>query len=236
MIEPFQFTVENRVLAGVLHLPASRASAPWVVLCHGLFSSMASEKFTGLAELLSRSGIAALRFDFSGCGKSSGDIADTTVSGRLQELEAVVNFADNHAKLGPDCALMGSSLGGFVALLFAARRPCKALSLWATPYNLAVIKDNIPAEDLQRLKPDFFADAAEYQLDAHQTDTPMQIIHGTCDEIVPVSHADMLCSKNNPRHQQVIIPDADHSISSPHHRECALNACVRWFKQHLNND
>ncbi len=147
MIAPFQLSLADRILAGALHLPAGRTSAPWVVLCHGLFSSMASEKFTALAGLLSQSGIAALRFNFSGCGSSSGTIADTTVSRRLQELEAVICFADNHPELGSDCALMGSSLGGFVALLLAARRPFKALSLWATPYDLAIIKGNIPPQE-----------------------------------------------------------------------------------------
>ena len=236
MIVQFELTVEDRSIAGALHLPAGRQSTPWAVLCHGLFSSMASEKFMALAELLSLSGIAALRFDYSGCGKSTGTIADTTVTRRLQELGAVVNFADNHTALSQNCALMGSSLGGFVALLFAGGHSCRALSLWATPYDLTTIKDNIPSQDLQRLKPDFFTDAAGYNLGAYQTDTPMQIIHGTCDEIVPASHADRLYKKNNPRHQCVIIPNADHSISSPQHRKIALDACVKWFKQQLNSD
>jgi alpha-beta hydrolase superfamily lysophospholipase len=234
MIEPFQVAAADIVLAGALHLPASRAKPPWIVLCHGLFSSMASEKFTALAERLSQSGIATLRFDFGGCGESTGSIADTTVSRRLQELEAVISFADSHAELGKDCGLMGSSLGGFVALLFAAQRPFKALSVWATPCDLAVVKDNIPVQDLQRLKPEFFTDAARYRLDTPGTKTPLQVIHGTCDEIVPVSHADMLCSKDDPRHQHIIIPDADHTLSSPHHRTQALDACCRWFTQHLN--
>ncbi len=236
MIAPFQLTVEERLLAGTLHLPADRQSAPWVVLCHGLFSSMASKKFTALAELLSQSGIAALRFDFSGCGSSSGTIADTTVSRRLQELKAVVCFADNHTALGREAGLMGSSLGGFVALLFAARRPFKALSLWATPNDLAEIKTNIPPQDLQRLKPDFFTDAAGYRLNAHQTDTPIQIIHGTCDEIVPISHANRLCSQNNSRHRLVIIPGADHAISNSQHRKIALEACCQWFTQQLDGN
>jgi alpha-beta hydrolase superfamily lysophospholipase len=236
MIAPFQLTVDDRILAGALHLPADRQCAPLVVLCHGLFSSMTSEKFTGLSEMLSRSGIATLRFDFSGCGTSTGDIADTTVSRRLQELEAVVDFAGNHAELGRDWALMGSSLGGFIALLCAARRPCKALSLWATPYDLTTIRANIPPQDLQRLKPEFFADAAGYQLDGIRIDTPMQIIHGTCDEIVPVSHADRLCPIDNPLCQRIIIPGADHSISNPQHRKKALDACCLWFKKHLGSN
>jgi uncharacterized protein len=233
MIASFRLNVSDRVLAGALHLPDGRQLSPWVVLCHGLFSSMASEKFAHLAALLCRSGIAALRFDFSGCGASTGSIADTTVSRRLQELEAVVGFADSHPELGCDSALMGSSLGGFVGLLFAARRPFKALSLWATPHDLAVIKDNIPSQELQRLKPDFFTDAAGYRLDARHSDVPMQIIHGTHDEIVPVSHADKLYSRDNPRHQCVIIQGADHTISNPEHRKEALDKCCAWFQQHL---
>jgi len=235
MIELFQLTVANCVLAGALHLPAGHQSVPWVVLCHGLFSSMASEKFTVLSEMLSRSGIAALRFDFSGCGASTGTIADTTVSRRLQELKAVVHFAKNHTALGQNCALMGSSLGGFIALLFAEDRSFKALSLWATPYDLATIKTNIPFQDLQRLKPKFFTDAESYHLDAHRTDTPIQIIHGTRDEIVPVSHANRLYTHDNPCNQRVIIPGADHSISKPQHRTIALDACGTWLKQQLDS-
>lgn len=232
MIASVQLNLSDRVIAGALHLPDGSQTSPWVVLCHGLFSSMASEKFTHLAELLCGSGIAALRFDFSGCGASTGSIADTTVSRRLQELEAVVGFADSHTALGRECALMGSSLGGFVGLLFAARHPFKALSLWATPYDLAVIKDNIPAQELQRLKPGFFTDAAGYRLDARHN-IPIQIIHGSRDEIVPVSHADRLCSRDNHLNQCVIIPGADHTISNPQHRKKALGECCVWFLQHL---
>jgi alpha-beta hydrolase superfamily lysophospholipase len=131
---------------------------------------------------------------------------------------------------------MGSSLGGFVALLFAERRPCKALSLWSTPCDLAIIKDNIPPHDLQRLKPGFFTDATRYHLDSSQTTIPLQIIHGTCDEIVPVSHADRLYAGDKARKQRVIIPGADHSISSPQHRKIALEACCRWLTQQLLNN
>jgi alpha-beta hydrolase superfamily lysophospholipase len=235
MVAAFQITLSDRVIAGALHLPEKIPSAPWAVLCHGLFSSMCSVKFTALAELLSRSGIAALRFDFSGCGASTGHIADTTVTRRLQELEAVVTYAENHHALGRDCALMGSSLGGFVALLFADRRPFKALSLWATPHDLSLIRNTVPPQDLQRLKPGFFTDAAGYRLDAHRTDTPSQFIHGSHDEIVPVEHVEKLYSPDSPRHQCVIIPGADHTISNQQHRAQALNECCAWLKQHLKN-
>jgi alpha-beta hydrolase superfamily lysophospholipase len=233
MIEPFQLSVSGRRLAGCLHIPDGCTAVPWAVLCHGLFSSMASEKFCALAQMLCCSGIAALRFDFSGCGGSSGDIADTTVTRRLQELEAVVHFAENHAALGQNSAVMGSSLGGFVARLFAARRRFKALSLWATPYDLAPLRDTIPPDDLRRLNPGFFTDAAGYRLDEYGTDTPTQIIHGSRDESVPVSHADKLFSNNNPRNRLIIIQGADHAITDPQHRQKALEECCSWFIVHV---
>lgn len=233
MIASFQLSLPERTLAGVLHRPGGGAKAPWVVLAHGLFSSMQSGKFTVLADLLCRCGIAALRFDFSGCGASTGHIADTTVTRRLQELEAVVDYAGTREDLGRSCALMGSSLGGFVALLLAQRRPFEALSLWATPCELAAIRGTIARQDLQRLKPLFFTDAARYRIDTRGAGIPLQIIHGSRDEIVPVSHAHRLYDRDNPLHQCLVIEGADHSISDPSHRAKAHEACCAWLRQHL---
>lgn len=222
------------MIAGSLHRPGGVCeAAPWVVLCHGLFSSMASEKFTGLAGRLCRAGIAALCFDFSGCGSSTGSIADTTVTRRLQELDAVVRFAEGHACLGPDSGLMGSSLGGFVGLLYAESRLFKAVSVWAAPHELSVIKNNIPPGDLARLKPGFFSDAARYHPSTQSLSAPLQIIHGSRDEVVPVSHAHKLHAAFPGAGRPVIIEGADHTISDPHHRNIALEACCAWFQQHL---
>jgi alpha-beta hydrolase superfamily lysophospholipase len=233
MIEAFHIPLPDRTIAGVLHSPAGCRQAPWVVLCHGLFSCMASEKFTELADRLCRVGIAALRFDFSGCGASSGSIADTTVTRRLQELDAVVRRAEGHARLGPDSGLMGSSLGGFIGLLYANRRSFNALSVWAAPYELSIIKNNIPPEDLARLKPGFFADAERYHPDMQGLHIPLQIIHGSRDAVVPVAHAHKLHAASPGACQPVIIEGADHAISDPRHRCMALSACCAWFQQQL---
>jgi uncharacterized protein len=232
MIESFQLSLPDRIIAGALHLPDGLQKAPWVVLCHGLFSSMASEKFTELADRLCCSGIAGLRFDFGGCGASTGSIADTTVTRRLQELDAVVRFAENHACLGKESGLMGSSLGGFVGLLYAQRRGFKAVSVWAAPCELSSIRGNIAPQDRARLKPNFFTDAAAYHPDIEKLAVPLQIIHGSCDDIVPVAHAEKIHAQA-PRSHAVIIEGADHPISNAQHRSTALDACCAWFQQHL---
>ena len=89
----------NRAIHGVLHLP-KRKNPPYVITCHGLFSTMESDKFTAIADAFTNAGIATIRFDFSGCGKSSGNISDTTISRRIEELSKVVDFSKNHPALG----------------------------------------------------------------------------------------------------------------------------------------
>ena len=88
--EKFQIAVQDRVIDGVLHLCGN--SAPAVITCHGLFSNKHSEKFVRIAETFSREGFAVVRFDFGGCEKTTGDIADTTVTSRLQALKAVMQI------------------------------------------------------------------------------------------------------------------------------------------------
>ncbi len=120
MIETFVLRVDNKSICGVLHLPLLE-KPPCVITCHGLFSSKDSDKFLSIARVFTDRGIAVIRFDFSGCGESTGSIADTTVTGRLAELTAVVQFARQHQLPGPRLGLLGSSLGGYLSLLYAAQ-------------------------------------------------------------------------------------------------------------------
>jgi predicted dienelactone hydrolase len=65
--ERLSFVSCGRLLEGTLRLPQPEAPAPCVVLCHG-FGSYDDDigGFVRLAELLARSGLASLRFSFSG--------------------------------------------------------------------------------------------------------------------------------------------------------------------------
>jgi len=87
MEEKIFLNVADRKICVVPHLPEQRPGG-FVITCHGLFSSKDSDKFTGIARRFAAAGLAVIRFDFSGYGESSGHIADTTVTRRLQELAA----------------------------------------------------------------------------------------------------------------------------------------------------
>jgi len=87
-------------------------SEPGVMWLSGLKSEMTSTKASVLAEWAARRGHPCTRFDYSGHGQSSGRFEDGTVGAWLEEALAVFKEATS----GPQI-LVGSSMGGYIALL-----------------------------------------------------------------------------------------------------------------------
>jgi pimeloyl-ACP methyl ester carboxylesterase len=82
----------------------------------GLKSDMASTKASEVARWARTKGLACARFDYSGHGRSGGRFEDGTIGRWLEEAEAV--FA--RLTHGP-VILVGSSMGGWIALLLVKR-------------------------------------------------------------------------------------------------------------------
>lgn len=70
-----------------------------------------------ISKELAKQGIATLRFDFAGLGRSGGDFADTNFSTNKQDLHAAIDFLTQHYQ--SPALLMGHSLGGTTALACA---------------------------------------------------------------------------------------------------------------------
>ena len=96
--------------------PAAKAGRPGLVWLSGLKSEMTSTKATAVAEWARSQGLASLRFDYSGHGQSEGRFEDGTVSRWLEEAEAAFRGLTQ----GPQI-LVGSSMGGYIALLLLRR-------------------------------------------------------------------------------------------------------------------
>lgn len=92
------------------------STRPGVVWLGGLRSDMLSTKADALDRWAERSGRSFLRFDYSGHGESDGRFEDGTISRWLADSLAAVAAET----AGPQI-LVGSSMGGWLALLAAAR-------------------------------------------------------------------------------------------------------------------
>lgn len=87
---------------------------PGLVWLPGFMSDMASTKASALDGWAAGQGRALLRFDYSGHGVSGGRFEDGTISLWLEEALALVRAQSR----GPQ-VLVGSSMGGWLALLLA---------------------------------------------------------------------------------------------------------------------
>ena len=99
-------------------------SGPGVVFLGGFRSDKEGTKAMDLEAWAKEQGRAFLRFDYSGHGQSSGDFLDGSIGDWADDAEAIVQGLTE----GPQI-LVGSSMGGWIALLLARRIPKKVAGL-----------------------------------------------------------------------------------------------------------
>jgi pimeloyl-ACP methyl ester carboxylesterase len=223
-------TLPGARLSLVVHVPPGRRRVPCVVACHGLRASKDSDKYLLLGAELPAAGLALARFDFRGCGESTGDEEDTTIATRVEDLEAVLKFLAFHRRLDGRFGLLGSSLGGYVALhVAAARGDGMPVVTWNAPSNLGELMDT-PSADATGFGIAFFQELATHRYDNAPTGVGGHlVIQAEADDVVPVEHGATLHARAKDPCDLVIIPGADHRLSDIAHRRAAVAASLDWF-------
>lgn len=112
---PAHGTVPAQRIAYLADAP-SAASAPGLFWLPGYKSDMASTKASELAAFARIKGLGCTRFDYSGHGLSSGRFEEGTIGLWLGQAEAVFR----QVAKGPQIVI-GSSMGGYIALLLLRR-------------------------------------------------------------------------------------------------------------------
>ena len=130
---------------------------PGLVWLCGLKSEMVSTKATALADWARNQGRACLRFDYSGHGQSDGLFEEGTVSQWLEETRA----AFGQLTEGPQ-VLVGSSMGGYIALLLLRGLMAEAPEEAARIKGLVLIA---PAWDMTELMWERFSASARRDIE-----------------------------------------------------------------------
>ena len=91
-------------------------ASPNLVFLGGFKSDMQGSKALFLESWAQQRGFSYLRFDYSGHGESSGVFTDGSIGNWAQDAEAIISEKTQ----GP-IVLVGSSMGGWIALLLAQR-------------------------------------------------------------------------------------------------------------------
>jgi len=212
------------------------SSNPVVLLCHGLLSSRESATNRALADRFFAQGIATLRFDFVGHGSSanpSDPLAPFTLTACLEQVKGAISClkAEGATQVG----IVGSSFGGLVALLTAARHPemvavglkCPVVDyppLWQARLGKGGIRHWRESGRLvfathtgrASLPYQFYQDIlSQDALQATTISAPVFIIHGDADEDVPVEQSRELFRGLRSPKDLVVLPGADHEFSKP---------------------
>ncbi len=123
----------------------SAGRAPGVMFLHGFRSDMTGDKALAVESFCRDRGLACLRFDGFGHGRSSGEFARGTVSRWAEDAVALLDALTE----GPQI-LVGSSMGGWLMLLAARSRPARVAALLgiaaAPDFTEDLIRPSLSAE------------------------------------------------------------------------------------------
>jgi dipeptidyl aminopeptidase/acylaminoacyl peptidase len=116
-------------------------------------------------------------------------------------------------------------------LTAAKDRRIKALVTWATPCYLGELFRGDVIEGLEKLR----QDVRKYDVvkALKETRCPILIVHGSLDEIVPLSHAKVLYENAKEPKNIQIIEGGDHRLTDSSHRGRAVELTLEWFKKYL---
>ena len=125
----FQNADDGVTLAGTLTWPGSGARCKAVVLVSGSGGQDRNNTFSEhktffvLADYLARHGIATLRVDDRGVGKSGGNLKESGLPDADADAVAAVNYLKQRPEINADSVgVIGHSEGAFVAFSMAARK------------------------------------------------------------------------------------------------------------------
>ena len=210
----------------------SKGRGPTLVFLPGYASDMAGTKAVALDAFAAKRGLPMLRFDYSGTGSSEGAFEDGTLARWTDEALLML-----YRLTEGSVVLVGSSMGGWVALHLALRRPERVAALlgiaaapdfteWGFPDHLKVrlaagetLRREFPDGGAQFTTSGFWTSGQAMRLLESEIpiDCPVRLIHGDSDEDVPLDIAFRLKDRLHSADVQVtVIKGGGHRLSAPH--------------------
>ncbi len=208
-------------------------SGPVVVFCPGFASDMGGTKAMALWAMCQARGQAMLRFDYAGHGQSGGRFVDGCIGDWAADAAHVVEAVT----AGRELLVVGSSMGGWIALLLArAPERVKGLVLvapapdftellmktqlgeaeWAELRRAGVIYQPSEYGEPTPLTLKLLEDGARHLvLDAPIAFTgPVRVLHGMRDADVPWRHSLLLAERLVSEDVRLVfVKDGDHRLS-----------------------
>ena len=211
----------------------SKRNKKTIVFLHGLMSDMNGTKAKFLNQFCLKNDLSFLTFDFRGHGKSDGNIINFGISDWIEDLKTVVNYHKLKKFI-----LIGSSMGGWVAMKYATEFPNKVIKLLgiaaAPDFTTDLIWDELTHKQKskirtnrvikKRINKDFFyyyspnlfknSKSSILKNSKKKYNGETILFHGGKDLTVPVNYNDHYLFKPTFKNLKIIkIQNADHSMA-----------------------
>lgn len=224
---------------------------PMVILMHGIFASKDFNPIPVLAKGLAEAGIASIRFDFDGHGKSQGRMQDMTIEKEIADATAIWTYVSSLPYV-ENIGLLGHSQGGVVASMTAGQLAATDI----TPDGVvliapgSVIKEACQAGKFFNARfdptdpPEFIRCwgimklGREYLLTTQQLDIygtaaayqgPVLLLHGSRDGTVPMWCSEKFIGAYGDHATLQVVEGENHTITR--HRKEVVASTVAFFKK-----
>jgi pimeloyl-ACP methyl ester carboxylesterase len=198
-------------------------NGPVIVFLPGYASDMEGAKAHALDAFAERRGLAMLRMDYSGTGSSGGAFQEGTLALWLEEALAAID----QLTAGP-LIIVGSSMGGWIALHMALLRPKRVQALVgiasAADFTDWGFADGPEAEGAG-LPLGFWESGQQLLLLDREIaiDCPVRLLHGELDTDVPLDIAFRTMRALRSSDVQLnVLKGGGHRLSEPHEIDAIL--------------
>ncbi|MDJ0758960.1 MAG: bifunctional alpha/beta hydrolase/OsmC family protein [Woeseiaceae bacterium] len=239
----------GHLLSGIMdHL--GRPPVAYALFAHCFTCSKNLKAASNISAALNASGIAVLRFDFTGLGQSEGDFSDTNFSSNVDDLLTASAFLEE--RFEAPAILVGHSLGG-TAVLQAARRieSAVAVATIGSPSEAVHVAHLLEGsrDELRergeatvnlggrpfRMKQQFVDDLESHAIEPAlgSLRKALLIMHAPLDTVVEVDNASALFVAAKHPKSFVSLDDADHLLSREEDSLYAGKVLAAWASRYL---
>lgn len=231
-------TTNNEELKGfVIRDESFTGSRPVVLVLHGWTSS--TRRFPERVEPLVRMGYVCVMFDMRGHGNTGYELAKYSRKDHLDDCLAAYDFLTTLGGVDTDnISVLGSSYGGYMAVLVTEKRPVKNLILLApAQYQNEMFTESQLLQDenerrqyrlLQHTPLDNHALAI-----MHKFKGKVLLIQPELDEQVPAQVFTDYLNAMSTDHTHIIIKDADHSFYNGDTNAQMISEVEKWFRENV---
>jgi len=208
---------------------------PGILFCGGFMSDMTGTKAMTLQAFAGERGQAFTRFDYRGHGQSTGAFADGTIGAWTSDALAVLDDVTS----GP-LVIVGSSMGGWIALLLALARPDRVAGLVGVAAAPDFTEDLMWAEFEEEVRQTLLTERVYHEPSEYSDEpytitmdlieegrnhlimrgpipihAPVRLLHGMRDSDVPHRLSVLLAERLETEDVQVrLVKDGDHRLST----------------------